>query len=172
MAGFFDGEGCVAINRQKRKASHNPSYVVTMSICQKEIDPLIAFQMTFGGHLYPYQVKGIEYWRWHTWGDIALRCLEAIVPFLIVKEKRAKLAIQYQKNLTKWNKEYGRRGYPPEILAAREQAFLEMRTLNKRGVATNNPIPAIPGVKAGSPNYFRRTRIKPDTKEKESVRVN
>ncbi len=157
--GFFDGEGSVGISRQlrkygKAKTSVSMSYVLGVAICQKERGPLEMFQQLFGGNLYSYSVRGVTYHRWFTWSSVALRFLEIILPYLILKKDRVALAIDFQKSLTVWNRDYGRRGYPDFVNAAREQFFQSMKELNRRGISTSNPNPKIPGVKKGSPSYF------------------
>lgn len=167
-AGFFDGEGCTSIAKQstkygKDRALTSTNYCLGVSICQKVKEPLDVFHQFFGGHLYSYEVKGVTYWRWHTWSAGALHVLQTLKPYLILKAERARVCIDFQVDLTKWNAEYGRRGYPDFVKQARESYFVWMRDLNKRGVSADNPTPKTPGAKKGCSNYFAQK-----SKEKET----
>jgi hypothetical protein len=159
-AGFFDGEGSVGIAKQERLGGKRRnwktavSYVLGVAICQKDPRPLELVHQMFGGHFYPYQVKGVTYWRWHTWGGIALRFMQAIRPYVVLKGERLDIGIEFQTKLTKWYAEYGKIGYPPEVDEQRESMFQRLRLLNKRNRAEGSPEHRKPGVKKGSANNF------------------
>ncbi len=148
-AGFFDGEGCVAVCKQAHSQSKRPQYQLQISICQKDNTPLVHFVVLFGGTLYSYKSKGVEYWRWCMSNNHAVRCLELIAPFLILKGERARIGIEFQKNLVVWNRDYGRIGYPEHVNAAREEFYQRMKLLNQRGVSSDNPNPKSPGPRKG-----------------------
>lgn len=155
-AGFFDGEGCINLSKQTGKNTRKDgrawmSYGLGVSICQRDPRPLETFHTLFGGHFYPYVVKGQTYYRWHTWSQGALHVLEVLKPFMILKAERAVVAMDFQKSMTLWNKDYGRRGYPDWVREKLEDFFVQMRTFNKRGILKENP--AKTGPKEGK-NYF------------------
>lgn len=153
QAGFFDGEGCAAIQQHrynpKGSKTRGHSYTIHVSICQKDPEPLKLFSESYGGLLYSYKGNGVTYWRWIITTDAAVRFLEAILPFSILKAPRIRLAIEFHKRMKQWNAEYGRRGYPEIILSERERYFLEMKALNQRGVSASNPEPKKSGPRAG-----------------------
>jgi hypothetical protein len=172
-AGFFDGEGCINLSKQTGKNTRKDgrvwmSYGLGVSICQKDPRPLETFHTLFGGHFYPYLVKGQTYWRWHCWSHGALHVLETLMPFMVLKTERAEVAIDFQKSMTAWNKDYGRRGYPDWVREKLEEFFIQMRTFNKRGILKENP--AKTGPKDGAKNYFpaagMRTKSAPKINEK------
>jgi hypothetical protein len=167
QAGFFDGEGCVELRAHRYnktatsavttgqgrfgpKTVRGSSYTIGSCITQKEREPLVSFRDEYGGLLYDYQVKGITYWRWVITTDSAVRFLEAILPYCILKAPRIRLAVEFHKKMKVWNAEYGRRGYPDFVLEERERYFLEMKALNKRGVSASNPDPKSSGPGKGA----------------------
>ena len=171
QAGFFDGEGCVAIQQHKYNRTANSanttgkgrfgpktvrgnSYTIHVSICQKEREPLLTFRDSYGGLLYDYDVRGVKYWRWCITTDSAVRFLEAILPFSILKAPRIRLAVEFHKKMKVWNAEYGRRGYPDFVLEERERYFLEMKGLNRRSISPENPDPKISGPGKGAKNVI------------------
>jgi len=163
-AGFFDGEGCINISKQSRKYGRNRdltsiNYGLNVSVCQKDPRPLEILHDMFGGHFYSYDVKGNTYWRWHIWSHMAVRMLNAVQPYLILKQDRADIGMDFHFKLTKWNRDYGRRGYPDWVNVERESYYQQMKSLNMRGVSLDNPNPKTPGVKKGAPNHFNRPKI-------------
>jgi len=139
-AGFMDGEGCVSISRQKRERTtkkegdHRVYYCYTLgvAISQKKPEPLEIFHRMFGGHFFSYKSKGVTYWRWQHWGSGAHACLNQLFSYLIVKRKIASLCMEFQEEMTAWNREFGRNGYPEWIIKAREDFWMKARVMNAR----------------------------------------
>ena len=183
QAGFFDGEGCVAIQQHRYNKTANSanttgqgrfgpktvrgnSYTIHVSICQKDRNPLLLFRDAFGGLLYDYSANGVTYWRWIITTDSAVRFLEAIVPFSILKAPRIRLAVEFHKKMKAWNAEYGRRGYPDFVNEERERYFMDMKGLNRRSISASNPDPKTPGAQKGAENVLaakRKTLLKKET---------
>ncbi len=91
IAGFFDGEGCIAaqINNHGYTALH-------VRIGQVVVAPLTFIQQRFGGALNEYTKKNGDHCWYLEWsGRTALPILEAMVPYLIVKRHQAELAIEW-----------------------------------------------------------------------------
>jgi hypothetical protein len=83
FAGFFDGEGCVAIYKRK--------YVV--SLTNTDIRPLKEAQSIWGGFLSTQEAIGRkgairDLWRWQIYGHSARRFLEDILPYVRVKKEQ------------------------------------------------------------------------------------
>lgn len=102
IAGFFDGEGTVAIYRQNTRQSDN-SYFMYVSISQKrsrEALPVLQFLLlNFGGSVYYTKNKsGTTMWKWQVGRDSAVPFLEAIYPHLIIKKKQVRIALYWQAN--------------------------------------------------------------------------
>ena len=96
MAGFFDGEGCVGINKTSR-GSEMFKYRVEVQITQVDIRPLLLFKKHFGGSIMliektkPYQ----DIHHWTVTNKKADLVLKKIYPYLIYKKKKVKLALKY-----------------------------------------------------------------------------
>jgi hypothetical protein len=92
IAGFFDGEGCVTIQRRSDGRSH---YSVHASIGQVDPQNLIKIQRQFGGSLREIKKKvQRSSWRLTLTGSKAEIFLKALVPYLQNKKKEAVLALK------------------------------------------------------------------------------
>ena len=172
-AGFFDGEGCVSISRQisstsrqeqkrleqgltsRRRSKTYYGYSLGVALSRKTPAPLERFHQFFGGHFFPYCLKkpsgSVTYYRWQHWSQGAKYFLRLMLPYLLVKRDIASLAIQFQEQMTTWNKEFGRVGYPDFVLAGREAFFFRARELNTRSKTNNHEKPQYVGPQ--SPDY-------------------
>lgn len=143
-AGFFDGEGCVNISKQKSPGHNWYGFTLNIAVSQKTKAPLERLHQLFGGHLFEYKTKGVTYYRWQQWSHGALNCLMQLYPWLLVKHQVADNAIRFQVQMTEWNSEFGRRGYPDHVIVGREIFYLRGRELNKLN-RTNNKAPKYEG---------------------------
>jgi len=97
-AGFFDGEGCITIDGGKlRQYSH-----VSVQVVQKARAPLDEFAGLFGGGVSSTQ-NGDKCYRWRIRGRKAVRFLEVVRPWLLVKGAQADIAFEFAKSKTKGN---------------------------------------------------------------------
>ena len=93
-AGFFDGEGCISIVKDKG----NKHYFLTLAVSQVEMTSLQIFQALFGGNITTRHApsdktrRNCSHWRLSSQG--ARIVLEFLLPFLIVKKRQAELAIE------------------------------------------------------------------------------
>lgn len=81
FAGFFDGEGCVAIYKAKN----------VVVIANTDVRPLQRAQELWGGHLDCQErgEKGIQdLWRWQLYGHNSREFLEDILPFSRLKKEQ------------------------------------------------------------------------------------
>ena len=93
MAGFFDGEGCVGIHKCTGAAKAFP-YNVSVQINQMDRKPLELFQSRYGGSIYFYKQKKATFGtcdihHWIAADKAAERCLRDLLPYLIVKKRKA-----------------------------------------------------------------------------------
>ncbi len=139
MAGFFDGEGCVSIGEGKRKYGPNEkkrktstSYALQVIVGQKDRAPLQHFVDAFGGALYAHRVRGMEYHRWLVSSDKAAAALIAMLPYLQIKREVAEVGIRFQEQMSAWNKQYGRTGYPEHVQLGRRVFYEQAKKLNAR----------------------------------------
>lgn len=132
LAGLFDGEGSVILSKLISKRSGAVSYTIGCSLPNTYHDAVVWVQETFGGSLQKRRRREMGWrdcWVWCTWSTGAYRTLQRIAPFLRIKHRQARLAIEfYERTLTfdgnKW------RRLTPDELAWREACYLEMRRLN------------------------------------------
>lgn len=100
LAGFFDGEGCVAIGKQKKSDDRNPTYALRVSISSSNVWIVHKIQFAFGGSIYvKLRTKGhnLDCWQWCVSGPKAMEFLKFILPYLHLKKPQAEIAIQFQK---------------------------------------------------------------------------
>ena len=91
LAGFFDGEGYVGIITSKSCRS------LRASITQKDKTVLNLFQCLFGGSITPH-CKNDNCYRWYASSDTALRFLQDLLPYLMLKAGQSKMAIEFHRN--------------------------------------------------------------------------
>ena len=95
-AGFFDGEGCINLMETGPKSSWKRP-ILRLMITNTFPGILEKFKESYGGNIHWYQAKGNRKIR-GTWSIVegpAVKFLETIKPYLIVKAKQSELAIQF-----------------------------------------------------------------------------
>lgn len=108
VAGFFDGEGSIAIARQK-SGRYNDYHKVIVAIGQRARNRRVldAIAEAFGGSVTLRKQTIGETERWATqavwalqkWSDIE-RFLEAIQPYSVVKSEQIKIALDFVRTRT------------------------------------------------------------------------
>jgi len=102
MAGFFDGEGCVGLNKcRSLGATHAFPYRVEVQISQVRKEPLEMFQKRYGGGIYltKRSLKNPNWQDVHHWviGDRAAeKCLRDMLPHLTLKKDKARLCLEWR----------------------------------------------------------------------------
>lgn len=91
LAGFFDGEGYIGIVTGKGCRS------LRVSITQKDRTILNLFQCLFGGNISQH-CKSDDCYRWYLGSNAALKLLEDLSPYLMLKAGQAKIAIEFQRH--------------------------------------------------------------------------
>ena len=149
LAGFFDGEGCVSITKQKGgKRSVSPSYNMRAIISQagKGTELLVRLKEMAGVGAMHENKHPIKNWtisyNWVISSDDALEFLISIHPYLHRKKEEAELAIEFQKakkSITFDGKAYGRKngGLDASIIEERERIYQQLSAMKghytKRG---------------------------------------
>ena len=115
FAGFFDGEGCVAIYTKK--------YVV--SLTNTDIRPLVMAQGLWGGSVSCQKKEGRKFavqdlWRWQIYGAESKKFLEDIYPFTILKKEQIDVYLSVLGTAIR-----GRPDHRAEIEGARYSALRE-----------------------------------------------
>jgi hypothetical protein len=92
-AGFFDGEGCITVFR----ANGGRNHALRVGFAQKNKIPVERFEDLFGGEaIYHMKKDGSGHWYWNLYGRNALRFLQTISPYLVMKADQASTAIAFQ----------------------------------------------------------------------------
>ena len=103
FAGFFDGEGCIAISRQSHQYKGQPSQhyrlEVVVGSTNHWIIELMKFQ--FGGAVYcdrrdNHPKSHRPFWRWMICSNKAVIFLQEMLPYLKLKKAEAEIAIKWQ----------------------------------------------------------------------------
>ena len=84
LAGFFDGEGSISLRLQQGKYLR-----IEVACSQNTVDVLWMFVRAFRGNIY----EGQRVYQWKTYGAQAIRFLNAVLPFLVVKRLDAEETI-------------------------------------------------------------------------------
>jgi len=88
-AGFIDGEGCVALVRDTTRGTY-----VRLSVGQRTREPLTFLCELFGGSI--HQEKTRPMWKWVVSHRTASKALTELLPYLVVKQDQAALALRFQ----------------------------------------------------------------------------
>lgn len=97
VAGFFDGEGCVRINKGIRD-----NYTLTISITNSNFDILKLYEKRYGGKIRPHpKNKSLkeghkDIWLWEAMNNDSLKIIREVYQFTLVKKEQIKLAIEFQ----------------------------------------------------------------------------
>lgn len=144
-AGFFDGEGCVMVEKSKEVAcKHGFRTSLHTTVTQTSKPCLDLFAERFGGSVVTSENRtpagrrwAVQY-RWVARNEVALAFLREIEPFVIVKKSQVQAALLYPVTSLDGRK-YGSPGnpIPDEIMAAR----LELRS-TLQGIRAEMKTPA------------------------------
>jgi hypothetical protein len=132
VAGLFDGEGCVSILKHKHRRftkGYTIELIVQFGMTNEEI--ILRLKKQFKGTTKISRRKPHQNWkdcyRLTIYCIQALKFLEAIQPFVIVKSEQVNLGIEFQKSKIK-----GKHTTKQEA-DFQEYCWDKMRCLNKRG---------------------------------------
>ncbi len=131
LAGLFDGEGCILINKLKmRKGETHCQYSLDMRIHQKRKETINMVQQCFGGNVFQNK-KGLNstspgtlMYTWQCRGVKAGNVLRLILPFLIEKKEQVETGIEFLETFPK----YSRKG---EITAGFQELYYQKLKLLK-----------------------------------------
>lgn len=146
LAGFIDGEGYIGIVRSRKKITgqssdtllYHPWVIVTSTDVKvlEDIQLVVSTQKRASlsrtaGHKAAYQIKITKF------NDVVL-LLEAVLPYLRLKHKQAKILVEFCKyrDSVKIITGRGSRG-KTSFGEVEEKMYLKLRELNKRGDQKN-----------------------------------
>ena len=122
MAGLFDGEGTVGIQKQKSKTSKaGYTYVMRVRLAISDRWIIEWFRMAWGGNVHfrkPSKIGWLTIWVWQVNGKNAIDFLTAIKPYAILKQSQIEVALRFQER--RWKKVIRGRHKTEEELALDE----------------------------------------------------
>ncbi len=134
FAGFVDGEGCIFIGRTK--AVHRPSisHILELTVSNTNREVLEELKTVFGGSI-RISEKGMSRattWKWTVTHGVAAGALTLLFPYLKVKSKEAKCALEFHE-LTCLDSGKNRGPVPlsDETIAQRDAYYWRLRELKK-----------------------------------------
>ena len=136
-AGICDGEGYIGIRKGKpTPLRKNFSYDLTIAIAMTDKKIIEWLYDNFGGgscfsKLRDPRHKTVH--RWALWNNEAEIFLRNIQPFVIVKAKQIEVGLLLCKSIKEGGKLEHKKGVPLEMIQLRENLYIQMRQLNKRG---------------------------------------
>ena len=98
-AGFFDGEGCIMIQKKQGRPDGRPYRILNIAISLTNLNILEDFKRAFGGTVHGAYKSKEHYkdkWNWQIFGNKALTFLKLIYPYLRLKTREAELGIEFQ----------------------------------------------------------------------------
>ncbi len=96
-AGLLDGEGYIDIySASLSKASKSPSFMLRVIISQKDGKIMSWLQERFGGSVRTEKRNDSYIHRWDIRSKAAARFLNMVLPFLIIKNEQAWLALGFE----------------------------------------------------------------------------
>lgn len=128
-AGFFDGEGCVRIQKESVQRRLNLHYLLQVIVVNTDPAPLDALSEWFGGNVHRRdRTDGHKtLWWWELGSAAAERFLRAIRPYSIVKCEQIDLALEFRAT---FDPSYPKKlGLTSDILDCRERQRLILASL-------------------------------------------
>lgn len=140
LAGFIDADGCIAIGRHMGKGSPVPKhtlYVVVVQVKRAVLD-YWCWRTGLGTVYVASKQKGNrnESFQWRLGSRAAEKLIQAVLPYLIVKQGQARVALQFRATFSRRGGS-GRRGGGcsrtlPRVIAQRERFRRAVAALNGR----------------------------------------
>ena len=129
-AGFFDGEGCVGIYPHKTHTGGN--YQLRLSVINTDHSAVLKFRRMFVGTIRPRSRKGAlgtkPCWVWEANDLVAEVALRLLIPFLLVKQEQARIALNFRLTYDQHRPRGGHLGrtLPEAILSSRARYAQEI----------------------------------------------
>lgn len=131
-AGFIDGEGTLTIKRYRRGKSISYQPYISCTQVNKPVnaEAIEELKTLFGGSIHKWKVKNVKWANVTSWSVVsqdAKRCVNALLPYLRIKTRQARLILKFF-DLKKEKHQLSQRER-----TERENLFYEMRKLNCKG---------------------------------------
>lgn len=140
IAGFFDGEGTVLIQKASPKSHSGARYWLVISIYNTHRGVMDEIQKVVGGHVI-FHAGGSQrkaHYRLALYTRQAYHFLKAVQPYLVVKREQADIAIAFAEYTTKFR--YCGIRHKPDIIAFQEKCHAEIKRRHWNQGANRDPI--------------------------------
>ena len=129
-AGIIDGEGCIRLQPK--------TFGLDISVGNTELDLLIWLRDRWGGKIYSNSrhttnryLNSKPFFHWRVNGPDGFVFLESILPYMVIKNKRAEKALELKEFYLKKNNYLP--GFNEKCRAERQRIYLELKEMNRRG---------------------------------------
>lgn len=132
-AGFVDGEGSIFLTKFRRK-DKPVQYRLCLGVGQVDVRPLLRLKELWGGTIVFSASRGkgrADSYMWQLWGARAVTACTELLPYLMVKNAQAQLAVEYGPSRSSWS----RASLSIGEVARREEFRALLSALNKTGVS-------------------------------------
>lgn len=129
LAGILDGEGCISISRYREKKDKNRGqHKLTVSIGNTSLQLMDWLKDNYGGWVMSKGCrKGLrQNFVWQVSTAAAGELLEMVLPYLIIKQDQAIVALDFQATMRR----SGAKGTAKEVLQLRDAMMNAMQKLN------------------------------------------
>lgn len=145
LAGMIDADGNIGIHEQQQR-NLTKLYYPYVQVTNTNEDLMKWLKDTFGANYYArstgkngllYEEKGWKpVFAWRVTGKNATNLLSHILPYMVVKSERARLALQFVEIDSRWDKKPTRHGHrtPDWVVEERKALKEKMNELNLKGV--------------------------------------
>lgn len=138
MAGFFDGEGCIQIVRQRSSGHYSWTHRLLVALTNTYQPIVEAYHKKYGGVLgsrvVPTGRKRVYYW--HASGRRAEAFLKDVVGLLQEKRPQAELGLEFLR--TKKITPAGRGRVPSDELERRDAYYWKLRGMKRPSLIVNH----------------------------------
>lgn len=133
LAGIFDGEGYVSIERFARKRTQTVQHALHIGVSNTFMPVLDLFVSNFGCGTIG-RMSGTQYacYQWRATGMDALRTLSTLYPFLMIKREQARIGMEFQMSL--FNKPNQQAPVTEEDRSRREEMRQALRASRGNGL--------------------------------------
>jgi hypothetical protein len=137
IAGIFDGEGTITINRTKQEQYHNWSYTPNCFVTNTNEELLHWLRnSTRVGRISEsdrYRKENHKRaYRWKLYTKEVRQLLEAIQPFLVIKKRQAEIILEFLPTMRYNANQF--HPYTEQELEKKLELYYEIANLNQRGL--------------------------------------
>lgn len=129
IAGFFDGEGCVNLRRER--TTRGWKYAVYLSLSQKKPAILLAIQQQHGGSIFASRNRFGSWYSLRLLGLAADKFAARLLPYLVVKRAELLCMLDLRQIVKARHRGGPGQGYTIEEQKSLEQIITRCRNLKK-----------------------------------------